>query len=290
MKENPKNSPKMNQFYTVEQTPELQKLLQKADELKAEIDQQKPLSVGVWETVQEKLRVDWTYNSNAIEGSTLTRGETLFFLQEGLTVEGKPLQDFMDAKNHHEAIEFLYEVIKNERPVSEGLIKEINALLLKGVTHTLAKDQFGNKTNKVATPGQYKKLPNHVQLADGALHRYVEPEQVGPQMRELVDWLNKNSGSLHPAVVGAIAHYNLVRIHPFDDGNGRGARILMNLILIKNGFPPAVIKNEQRRLYLDTLAQADEDSLTPFINFTTESLVATQQIMVSDLKLNPDKK
>ena len=275
--------------YTTPETPELRNLFRRADDLKAEIGRLHPLANGIWETIQEKLRVDWTYNSNAIEGNSLTRGETLFFLREGLTVEGKPLKDFLEARNHYEAIQFLYEVIRSERPISEGLIKELNALLLSGVDHTPAVNQFNQPARKPAAPGQYKKLPNHVQLADGTLYKYVDPIHVPEEMEKLIQWTNQNLETTHPVITSASAHYNFVRIHPFDDGNGRGARILMNLILIKNGFPPAVIKNEERRAYLDALVQADKGNLEPFVTFVGKSLIDTQEVMVKDLKENPDR-
>ncbi len=96
----------MAQSYTIQQTPVLSELLKKTEGLKAEIECYRPFAEDIWETIQEKLRLDWTYNSNAIEGNTLTRGETAFFLKEGLTVQGKPLKYFLEAKNHHEAIGF----------------------------------------------------------------------------------------------------------------------------------------------------------------------------------------
>ncbi|RKZ73544.1 MAG: hypothetical protein DRR19_30900, partial [Candidatus Parabeggiatoa sp. nov. 1] len=145
----------MSSFYTIENTPELSTQLNTIAQLQSQINTQKPLQPTLWATIQEKLRVEWTYNSNAIEGSTLTRGETLFFLKEGLTVEGKPFKDFLDARNHAEAIDYLYQVIKDELPVSQGLIKELNALLLLGVTYTEAISETGEKVKKPATPGQY---------------------------------------------------------------------------------------------------------------------------------------
>jgi len=123
-------------------------LLSLIDDLKTQIDKKKFLQKEHWSAIQEKLRIDWTYDSNAIEGTSLTRGETLFFLREGLTVEGKPLKDFLDARNHAEAIDWLYEVIKDNRSVSQRLIKEMNALLLSGVKYTLAINQSGQKVRK----------------------------------------------------------------------------------------------------------------------------------------------
>lgn len=261
--------------------PEFDAALGHIDGLKRRLDERRPFDAGMWETVQKKLRIDWTYHSNAIEGSTLSRGETHFFLTEGLTVEGKPLKDFIDARNHADAIDYLAEVVNGGRPVTEGLVKEINALLLSGVRSTPAIDQFGRPSEKKATPGQYKILPNHVLQADGTIHRYVDPSQVAPQMEALVNWIA--ASELHPVVVAAAAHYNLVRIHPFDDGNGRGARILMNLVLMQKGYPPAIVRRERRRAYLDALTQADAGQIVPFLKEIALSLAETMENILSDL-------
>jgi len=279
-----KESFPMNEFYDITKIPELRDKLEVAERLKTEIDEKRPLRSDIWETIQRKLKIDWTYDSNAIEGSTLTRGETAFFLQEGLTVEGKPLKDFLDARNHAEAIDWLYEVIKGERPISEGLLKEMNSLLLEGITHTKAIDQFGQAVKKPATPGQYKTRPNHVLQPDGTIYYYVEPLQVPGEMERLCQWIDGNIGTLHPVVVGAVSHYNMVRIHPFDDGNGRGARILMNLILIKKGYPPAIVKVEKRRAYLNALSEGDRGNLIPFVELMADSLIATQEMILDDLQ------
>lgn len=261
-------------------------LLALADDLKRRIDAGKaslhPES-DLWSKILEKMRVDWTYHSNAIEGSTLSRGDTLFFLQEGLTVEGKPFKDFLDARNHAEAIDLLFDVVANTRPISEGLIKEVNALLLNGVSQTPARTPSGQAVSKTVHAGQYKRLPNHVLQQDGTLHQYVVPEQVAPQMQTLVAWINGNQ-PVHPIVRAGVAHYHLVRIHPFDDGNGRGARLLMNLILLKAGFFPAVIRREQKRTYLEALEIADQGDITPFIRFMASQLIETLQTVQSDLE------
>ena len=238
-----------------------------------------------WSAIHEKLRYSWTYNSNAIEGSTLSEGDTIFFLQEGLTVEGKPFKDYLDAKNHQEAIEYLYELIQSNSPVvSVGLIKEFNALLLSGINFTKAIDPQGKLVNKPATPGEYKKNPNHVIQADKTIHYYAEPLQVEPEMDKLVTWINDNIDELHPVVVGAVAHYEFVKIHPFDDGNGRGARLLMNLIFIKKRLPPAIIYNSKRRKYIQALVQADKGNINLFVEFVCASLIETQKIIIEELR------
>jgi len=272
-------------YYTKEPTQPLLSLFKKADALKKEIDQQKEQNSNLWATILQKLKIDWTYNSNSIEGSTLSRGDTHFFLTEGLTVEGKPFKDFLDAKNHLEAIDYLYEIVSSQRTISEGLIKELNALILSGITYTKAQDSKGNPTRKKATPGEYKHQPNHVLLPNGEIHKYVEPIHVQSEMQALVEWIKESEEKrLHPIFVASIVHYNLVRIHAFDDGNGRGARILMNLILMNRGFFPAVVRSEKKRKYLDALHRADEGDITPFVHFMAEELITTLESVESDLK------
>ena len=273
-------------FYNLEQDFEIESLFKITDSLNSRINEIKDSDSELWHTILQKLKIDWTYNSNSIEGSTLSRGDTHFFLTEGLTVEGKPFKDFLDAKNHLEAIDYLYEIISDNRDVSEGVIKELNALILSDVKFTPAQDKDGNIIQKKARPGEYKKQPNHVLLPNGDIHQYVEPEQVQPQMQELVEWIAENENRLHPILVASIVHYNLVRIHAFDDGNGRGARILMNLLLMKHNFFPAVIKTERKRKYLSALQEADKGNIYPFIKFMAHELIETQESVINDLEMN----
>lgn len=276
---------KYNYYNFNEKQSEIKESLLLTDDLKIRIDNKKVLQKECWTAVLEKLRVDWTYDSNAIEGSSLTRGETLFFLKEGLTVEGKPFKDFLDARNHAEAIDWLYEVIKDRRSVTQGFIKEMNALLLSGVRYTPAIDESGQKIRKPASPGKYKVLPNHVLQTDGTIHFYTDPIHVSDEMEILCRWINENIENRHALIVASTAHYNMVRIHPFDDGNGRGARILMNLILIKKGYPVAIIKNENRRKYLEALNQADKGDIYPFLAFMADSLIETENVILEELRL-----
>lgn len=272
-------------FYTPQITSEVHNFFYLANSLNEKINLLKDSDTSLWLTIAKKLKVDWTYHSNSLEGSTLTLGETLFFLNEGLTVEGKPFRDFLDARNHAEAIDYLYDVISNQRDISESVIKEINALLLSGVTHTTAQNPQGEKVKKILIAGEYKKQPNHVLQANGTIHKYVDPLNVKDEMEGLIRWVNENIHQLNPIYVAAIAHYNLVRIHPFDGGNGRGARIFMNLILIKAGFFPVVIRTEKKRSYLDALSKADNGDLMPFIEFISTELITTYEEVISNLGL-----
>ncbi len=276
-----------HKFYDQELTPDIEILLNLASSLNDKINELKSNDESLWDIISKKLKVNWTYNSNSIEGSTLTLGETFFFISEGLTVEGKPFKDFLDAKNHVEAIDYLYEIISNKRDISEYVLKEINALLLSGVTYTVAQNSQGEKVKKKLISGEYKKQANHVLQSDGTIHWYVDPMVVKDQMEELITWVNDKVNTLHPLYVAAVGHYNMVRIHAFDDGNGRGARIFMNLILLKNGFFPVVVRNERKRMYLEALSKADKGDLIPFISFISYELIETYENVINDYLIMP---
>ena len=270
--------------YRFQTTEALTSMLVEIDSAIEKIKQLQIAKPNMRGAIQQKLRAEWTFNSNAIEGSTLTLGETIFFLQEGLTVEGKPLKDFLDARNHAEAIDMLFDVVAQKREISESLIKEINALLLAGVKSTPAIDTNGQLVQKPATPRQYKSQPNHVLQQDGSIHHYIEPLQVPLEMQQLCEWVNQNSSQSHAIIVAGIAHYNMVRIHPFDNGNGRGARILINLVLLTQGYTPVIVRNAKRRDYLQALAKADSGELIPFLQFIADSMIETQQMILDELE------
>lgn len=273
-----------NKYYPTKPDDNLDMFFSMLDDKNTQLDKLKKTDSDLWKTILFKLKVDWTYNSNSIEGSTFTRGDTIFFLNEGLTVKGKPLKDHLDTRNHADAIDFLFDVIANKREISESLIKEINALLLHGVKSTPAMTPDGQAIEKKAIPGQYKTQPNHVLQQDGTLHKYVEPVYVQGEMEALVQWINDNIDKKHPCYVASVAHYNMVRIHPFDDGNGRGARILMNLILLKSGYFPAVIRVEQRQDYIEALQKADKGDLAPFVEFITKELINTLEGVINNIQ------
>ena len=119
---------------------------------------------------------------------------------------------------------------------------------------------------------------------DGTIHYYTDPLQVSSQMGNLIQFINDNLDSINPVILSSIAHYEFVKIHPFDDGNGRGARFLANMILVKKGFPTAIIKNENRRRYIDTLKKADDGEIVPFVDFVSDSLIETMKFFVDEGK------
>ncbi len=262
-------------------------LLRKIDDLQATINRFRPFSRELLALWQERIRIDWTYNSNAIEGNTLTYGETAFFLREGLTSEGKPLKDYVEAKNHAEAIDYLHEIVRTKRKLTEHFIRALHGLLLRGVASTVALGAQGKLIRKPLTAGAYKARPNHVLTLSGAIHRYTEPLHVPDEMQTLLAWLAR-SAKRHPVERAALFHYRFVCIHPFDDGNGRMARLLMNLLLLQAGYPPCVVRSRRRREYLESLEHADTTgSIDRFLTFLAEELVQTQETMLAILEGKP---
>ena len=258
--------------------------LKEIDNLKSEILlSQSKASGNLKAAIQDQVRYLWTYNSNAIEGNGLSLDETIFFLQEGLTVSGKPFKHFIDATNHSEAISYLFDAVQNKYPVNANFLCSLNAILLKGVDSTSAKGISGNKFDKKLTPGVFKSEENYVQQLDGTLQSYVEHYLVPSQIDGLCKWINSNPDNYHPAVVAAIAHYNHVRIHPFQDGNGRGSRILLNLILINHKFSPVIIEVSKRREYISSLKAADSGDLLPTIQFVADSIKNTQTMLLDEI-------
>ncbi len=253
------------------------KILNKIDQIRKEIDAFRPFSDDLQKTLQDQLRIEWTYNSNAIEGNTLTLGETAFFLREGLTSEGKPLHDYLEAQNHAEAIDRLQDIILRKQSITESLIKALHAVLMKGGDFTVAKNQHGQMIHKKLHIGEYKKQPNHVLTLSGKIHHYTDPIYVHDEMEVLLEWLD-NAKKLHPVERAAQFHYRFVSIHPFDDGNGRMSRLLMNLLLMQAGYYPCIIQNAHRRRYIQALEQVDslkDDSL--FITFVSQEMLATEE-------------
>jgi len=218
----------------------------KLDNLKAKLDSQRPLSDEALKTLHENLVVQWTYHSNAIEGNTLTLQETKVAL-EGITIGGKLLREHFEAINHKDAILFIEELAKKDETLSEYNIKQIHSLILKNI----------DDKNK----GVYR--DTNV-IISGATHKPPQSFDVASQMEDFIKEYEQNKNILHPVELAAFVHIRFVGIHPFIDGNGRTSRLLMNLELIKAGFPPVVIDVEDKLEYykaLDTAHTTNDNSL-----------------------------
>ena len=203
-------------------------LLVQIDRKKVELDSRRPLTAGEVARLNEEFIVEYTYNSNAIEGNTLTLRETDLVLR-GLTIDSKPLKDHMEAVGHKEAFDFVSELVKDNVPISEGIIKQIHYLVL---------------ADKREDRGVYRRVPVRIM---GAQHEPVQPYLIEPKMEQLL--YDFAASTEHIVTKLARFHIEFEGIHPFIDGNGRTGRLLVNLELMKSGFPPIDIKFTDRIAY-----------------------------------------
>ena len=203
-------------------------LLLQIDRKKKELDNKRPLTDGEISRLNEEFIIEYTYNSNAIEGNTLTLRETDLVLR-GLTIDQKPLKDHLEAVGHKEAFDFVSELVKNNVPISESVIKQIHYLVL---------------ADKKDDRGVYRKIPVRIM---GAKHEPVQPYLIEPRMKQLLQDFNESAE--HIVTKLARFHIEFESIHPFIDGNGRTGRLLVNFELMKVGFPPIDIKFSDRIAY-----------------------------------------
>lgn len=243
--------------------------LEAIDRLKRELDELRPLPPAVLAQVEQKLRLEANYHSNAIEGNKLTLGETRSLILHGLTARGKPIRDHLDIEGHDEAVKAIEEAIKDDQALNEVFIRNLHRILLKESYETDAVTPDGSRVRRTISVGDYKTTPNHVRTSTGETYYFTPPERVKSAMSDLMDWYKtKEREGEHPVIIAATIHYRFVRIHPFDDGNGRMARLLMNMILIKHGYTVALIRRENRDEYFSELELADKtERLTHFIDY-----------------------
>ena len=223
------------------------------DEKLAELNSKRPLSKEATESLQNAINLEWTYNSNGIEGNTLTLKETKVVL-EGITIGGKSVREHLEAINHENAIEYLERLVKDKSEISEWNIKGLHQLILKGIDDDNA--------------GRYRN-PNVI--ISGAKHRPPEYIKVPELMEKLMinydDW-----DKYHPIVRASLLHGELVKIHPFIDGNGRISRLIMNMDLMRSGYVPAIIKKDNRLKYYEALDKAHIiRDYTDFVKLVTET-------------------
>lgn len=258
----------------------------KAIQLKKELDGLRPLKVEDESRIMQKFRLDWNYHSNHLEGNSLTFGETKALILFGITAQGKPLKDHFEVTGHNEVVNWILEVVKEDRPLTENFIRELHKLLLKQPYEVDAITPDGQPTKKQVKVGEYKTTPNHVKTPTGEIFRFATPEETPAKMNDLIDDFRRKSADpeVNPILLSAELHYRFIRIHPFDDGNGRTARILMNFILMKFGYPPVIIKTEDKENYFSALRQADAGILDTFIEYIASNLVRSLEIMIQGAK------
>ncbi len=227
-------------------------ILKRIDQKHQLIQSKRPLSAQLVQKLKEQFSLDMTYNSNAIEGNKLTLKETYLVINEGITVKGKSLKDHLEAKNHQEALHFLFEHIEHQKrhTISEHLIRTLQQLIIKDIEN--------------GESGSYRQ--GNVMIT-GSNHKLPPAFQVPGLMEQMISWARKNSDKLHPVELAAQAHHKLVHIHPFTDGNGRTARLFMNLILLQKGYPLVIILKNDRQKYYRSLEKADKGNVQDFEKF-----------------------
>lgn len=219
---------------------ELQPHIDRLYEKKAKIDQSRPLPNSVLHKIKEQLNLEWTYNSNSIEGNTLNLRETQLILEEGITVGGKSLREHFEVVNHEKAIDYLYSLVNPSYTLRSIDILNLHSYILKNIEDEYAGRLRNGGVRIVGanfTPPSAKKVPDFID--------------------ELILFVNENQLGVNDLVLATLFHHRLVWIHPFFDGNGRTVRLAMNLLLMRKGFPPAIILKNDRKKYYDALNQAN---------------------------------
>lgn len=238
------------------------------------------------ERLWRKLRLEWNYNSNHIEGNTLTYHETELLLIHDRTAGGHPLRDYEEMKAHDIAIDHARQIADSEQLLGEGDIRDLNKILLKEPFYQSAETPDGLPTRKRIVPGQYKTQPNHVRTATGELYRFAEPEETPALMETWIrDFRHNLSRSAYPLPLFlAESHWSFVRIHPFDDGNGRTARLITNYVLLRNSLPPMVIKSDHRDRYISALQNADLGQVLPLARFMLDNVLWSLDVAIRAAK------
>lgn len=244
------------------------KLTARIDQKLERLQALRPIPSSAVKKLQERFEIEMTYNSNAIEGNSLTLKETFLVINEGLTIKGKPLKDHLEAKDHHEALEMVYELISHDtKPtLSEHLIRTLHQLVVKKTDEDLA--------------GKYR--TSNVFIG-GADHTPPDALQVPFEMKKLMTWFGKEQKTLHPLELAALLHHKLVYIHPFFDGNGRTARLVMNVVLMRAGYPLAVILKNDRQKYYRALQVADNGKLSLIARFIAQAAERSLDIYLKTL-------
>lgn len=253
-------------------------IYQRIKEKKAKLDGLRPLPKSLAARLRDQVIIEWTYNSNAIEGATLSLKETKLILEYGLTIKGKSLKEHFEAKNHKDAILFVEELVKQKGlKIDQDLIRQIHGLVLKEIDDGWA--------------GKYREVQVKITGTN-----FVPPDPAGDKikMNQFEKWLFDKSNQKDLIDYAALAHFKLVDIHPFLDGNGRTARLLMNLILMNKGYPPTVILKNDRKKYYDGLDLAHGGELKPFVSFIGRNIERSltwylEAVIPSKIKKKQDK-
>ena len=256
---------KIDLGYRAEFQSTFERLYQKKQDLQAS----RPLPNIALNKIRESLSIEWTYNSNSIEGNTLNLRETQMVLQEGITIKGKSLREHFEAHNHDKAIDYLFSIIKDDYVLRSIDILSLHSLVLRSIEEDFA-----------------GRIRNGGVRISGA--NFVPPNanKVSDYLDELIDFVNTNPLELNDIELAAIFHHKLVWIHPFFDGNGRTVRLAMNLLLMRCGFPPAIILKNDRKKYYEALNQANNGNYQKLMLLMCQALERSLNIYLNAMPDN----
>lgn len=245
---------------------EIKDLLQKIDEKKARLDLYRPFPSHVVHSIKESLSIEWTYNSNSIEGNTLTLQETKMVLEDGLTISGKSLREHFETLNHHDAITHVESLVQPDYILKERDILDVHELVLDRIDKEFA-----------------GRIRNAGVRISGANFLPPNANKVPELFEELINWVNTETSGMHTVLKAALFHHRFVWIHPFFDGNGRTVRLAFNLLLMKAGFVPAIILKTDRKRYYAALNDANNGHLDKLFFLVCMAVMRSLDIYLSNL-------
>ena len=248
---------------------EFQTTFERLYEKKQVLQTSRPLPNIALHKIRESLSIEWTYNSNSIEGNTMSLRETQMVIQEGITIKGKSLREHFETHNHDKAIDYLYSIVDDDYN-----LRSIDILSLHGLVVRSIEDDFAGR------------IRNGGVRITGANFTPPNANKVPDLLGELIDFINKNPLQLNDIELATVFHHKLVWIHPFFDGNGRTVRLAMNLLLMRSGFPPAIILKNDRKKYYEALNQANGGNYQKLTLLMCQSLERTLNIYINALPGN----
>ncbi len=243
---------------------EFESTFQRLNEKKDLLQKARPLSQAAINKIKEALQIEWTYNSNSIEGNTLSLRETQMVLQEGITIKGKSLREHFEAKNHETAIHHLYKLIEQDKPFSAHDILSLHGFVLRSI-----EDEFAGRIRNAGV------------RISGANFTPPNARKASVLFDELIDFVNKNHLKLNTIELATVFHHKFVWIHPFFDGNGRTVRLAMNLLLMRKGFPPAIILKNDRKKYYEALNQANNGNYSKLMLLMCQAIERSLNIYLT---------
>jgi Fic family protein len=248
---------------------EFQTTFERLYEKKQVLQTSRPLPNIALHKIRESLSIEWTYNSNSIEGNTMSLRETQMVIQEGITIKGKSLREHFETHNHDKAIDYLYSIVDDDYN-----LRSIDILSLHGLVLRSIEDDFAGR------------IRNGGVRITGANFTPPNANKVPDLLDELIDFINTNPLQLNDIELATVFHHKLVWIHPFFDGNGRTVRLAMNLLLMRSGFPPAIILKNDRKKYYEALNQANGGNYQKLTLLMCQSLERTLNIYINALPGN----